>query len=80
MAVAILHNIWNDRKKIRYKGNRSQLPIRNLLSLVVVHIKALMAVCKSVKKRHMWEKELKVLQMAANPPGFVNQAYELNRE
>lgn len=66
---------WNERNGIRYRGTRSQLPIRHVLGLAVRQVKALLVNCMSNKKRRLWESELKILEVAAKPPVLANPQY-----
>lgn len=69
IIIDFLQSIWLERNEIRYRDNRLQLPIHTLLPQSVTHVKALMEACHSVKNLWIWESELSVLKLAANPPG-----------
>lgn len=70
IIVDLLHDIWTEQNAIRYRGDQSQLPIRQLLYHSLTHVKALIEICKSDKKKRRWELELCYLELAANPPLF----------
>lgn len=76
IILDLLQSMWNEWNNIHYRGNRAQMPIRQLLRLSITHVKALMDTCTSVKKRKKWDSELHFLDLAANMPRYQNQIYD----
>lgn len=70
IMVETLSCIWHECNNIRYNRVRSQVPIWKILQNTVGHVKALMDLCSSDKKQHRWNKDLKLLEKAAQPPAL----------
>lgn len=68
IIVVDMHtSIWRELNGIRLRGDRSQIPIRQLLLNMMTHVQMVMELCSSKKKKRWWNKELDSLKEAAKP-------------
>lgn len=72
IIVDMIQSIWRECNKIRYRGAQSQIPIRRLLGQSVIHGRAILETCSSVRKRRRWDEDLQVLERAANLPDHLH--------
>lgn len=71
VIVDMLQSTWQEWNEVWYRGNRMQLPIRQLLRLLVPHAQALIDSCSNVKKSRMWNVDLEILIRVANLPPIL---------